>query len=147
MSAKQAALQDLLARVRGATEGSADLDLAIEEALNPWLLERGYKRAASGWHSDEPGVIAKDLYCPCYTNSIDDAAALVERMLLGNYIDLTLEWRLRNMSGSAASCEIEDCAAGNLANEDHQTLPLAILAALLAALIAIEERAAAKVEG
>lgn len=117
-------ISSLLSRVRAARGPDRELDARIDAALFGG-------RAARDFTGDDPA--------PCYTASIDDAVALVERALPG--------WRFRSME-EAGAVRLEgatngdwlvvlwECrrAGGGTRKQVGKTLPLAILAALLSAL-------------
>lgn len=109
-------LEQLLARVREAKEPSRQLDDDI------WM---------AACHQDHWREIARGSAASRFTESIDASIALAERVLPEPSI-----WRLtRNSLGFEATVYVE----GHSWIEDADTAPLALLAAVLAALISQRE--------
>lgn len=104
-------VSELLERVKAAKRPSYDLDLAIEQAVGPF----------------------PDRLVGAYSQSVDEALALVARVLPG--------WRLDSLQDMRDEpytvCGLRNDAAGHMiprAWGNGATRPLAILAALLTAL-------------
>jgi hypothetical protein len=133
-------IASLLERVRAATEGDNDLDRDVAVSL-------GWTPPAIGlpyWHDHEGNHWTA---LPDWSTSIDDALALVDR-LLG--VDATalcysydLGWHASAYAAMAYTADLH-LAIGNpaemhTAHGQATTLPLAILAALLKSLTSLKE--------
>jgi hypothetical protein len=128
-------LQSLLERVKAAGEyRDRELDADIAEALGfkiEWK-QQNYTMDMYPVITWPPGREP----CPEFSRSIDAAVALVERVLPG--MDGAIAW-----SRDMRTCEFARPHPLDNIVAEAKTLPLAILAALLTALIAKQERTAA----
>jgi hypothetical protein len=127
-------LGELLKRVEAATGKDEDLDLTLARALVPDVVCLGFN---SDTGKNEAFVFWK------YTASIDDALALVQRKLPGVVLEMGGPFDASKASSKAcwegwSAIIIYGMAENQKAVGFRKTLPLAILAALLAALIAQE---------
>ncbi|KQT08490.1 hypothetical protein ASG40_11455 [Methylobacterium sp. Leaf399] len=110
-------LRALLARVEGATGPDRRLDyevfvaFAVQGHANPWDPEQGH----------------------FYTVSIDDALALIERVLPSASVEMEID---PSWSARRACVVVDDGAAARGWSGPRTSAPLAILAALLKALLA-----------
>lgn len=116
-------LPTLLDRVRKADGPDRELDAALALAIGGWKMwksKHGYWELAN---------------LPELTACIDAALALVEQVLPGCAFTIQRDW------GDLNRCSIstDDITPTPPYVEDGQTLPLAILAALLSAIIARQE--------
>jgi hypothetical protein len=120
-------LKGLLERVKGATGPDRALDLALARALVPDVIVLRQRNDDSG---ADPFTYWQ------YTDKIDDALALVERVLPGCWYALA-KGRMTEAE-SLFGCELLFGADEQLGIADGPTQALAILSALLSALIAKE---------
>lgn len=141
-------LEQLLERVKAANGPDRELDHRIWLALEPGVKRKqwSYTHTASGreCHVDETrDATGRLVIVPAYTASIDAALALVERVLPGWF------WRSghvphRHWDGTKyrdnwahlSRTDASNCDRGDEATGWADSVPLAILAALLTALIA-----------
>lgn len=143
-------LSELLAKIEAANGADRALDVALSDALNDgflpfnqdpyswlckigtgWIEVRRLQGIKEGFHS------SADRYVARYTGSIDEALALVGRKLPEHDWAYSLVFDY----GGLRRCHINIAAGtdgwppgGANFNEDAETVPLAILAALLRAL-------------
>jgi hypothetical protein len=131
----------LLERVEAATGPDRELDyeLALYEKAPDWRKRKPWKQT-NGWAKPDVAstswaVLFYDgggnaLPVPQYTASLDAALALCERVLPGWVVQLET-WR-----DPAATARLAEWNIGEAEHEGHaRTLPLALLAALLRALL------------
>ncbi len=118
-------LKELLERVKAATGPSDELDDAIADTLGLWEVTM----EAEDMHSQPHEVRRRDFY----SDSIDAALALVEKMLPG------WGWSVADYGHAGASCSCFLHPApeqSSCLHDSGRTPPLAILAALLTAIVA-----------
>lgn len=119
-------LTELLGKVERAVGPDRELDLAIALWRHPELAEWP-RSAQGGWHSPEWGLISAPEH---YTSSLDAALALAERVL-----PTLLGWKLERTDTCWARLYFPERADSGIA----ATVPLALVAATLKALIAQED--------
>lgn len=131
-------ISSLLSRVRAASGPDNDLDIDIGVALAGWRRGRVTLDPFSFTENPDGDIIYGEntfwiadggIQPLSFTESIDAAVALVERVLPG------CDWKistLRHRKGFGA--DLYPSAADAVARADAATAPLAILAALLSAL-------------
>ena len=140
---------DLIERVKAAKGSDRDLDVDIAWAIEPSRYAAAYWNGRVGRPGttlpkkiDGLGRLSVRGNCPAFSGSIDAALALVDRLLPG--------WGKRFVMPSGddyASCEMwlpppDEKTPWRRSYAPHETLPLAILLALLTAicdLAALEE--------
>lgn len=148
----KADLNELLERVRSATGPDRELSLRILTEVGGWAFEkRGRDRqpwmyGPQGERRDPPGRGV--FHAPHVTASIDAALALVERLFPDHGPNMVysydLNWHASAHAHMSYAAELfvaegDPCEMVSYHGQAH-TLPLAILAALLQALISKESQ-------
>ena len=133
-----ATLRSLRERVIAATGADREIDTVVWLTLTPGVTRR--KTHVPHWKRpydidetrDETGLL---IVVPAYTASLDAAVALVERCLPDAV------WKVMTDYGDLRRATVfRTCDGVGHSQEDAETPPLALLAALLSALIARAER-------
>jgi len=130
-------LTDLLRRAEGASGPDRELDADILAALLDASRERGYRNANAMRSKGCADLPARDYWRrhgPLVTSSVDAALALVERVLPPAWVRLDSWYDDSKKVAAILPKPTPNEVAGGIGT----TLPLAVLAALLKALIARE---------
>lgn len=129
-------LQELLARISEAQEGSYDLDAAIAKDVAGWTYDRRGNERRDWWRKPGEEWFFRHDYPPRFSRSLDAALSLVEAKLPGSHwrVEKTCErpalaFRTHQFTGYCGNW-------GTPSRAEGPTPALALLAAMLKALIA-----------